>query len=314
MHLWGGYALGWAHRGDPAEIERREAMLELTRQGWALDNPAFRQMFTSLYLPEASQEQDDWLTRCSASPPRPKTRWRCSGCSARSTSRDLLGQGHHPDPRRPQHPRRGRPVRIRPGAGRHDPRRPLHRRRKPQPSAAGNRPGLAEICADCGGVFGELSDLTDLLRDGLLPSWRRPYSQLVRFLGSRRSGSWTFTSVGRRAPHRHSTRFTSLGPAPGKKLGTSIPAQPSASRRFATSCDGAFLPSRVSSNHGHASSAIATPWAARPSSLLKSATGSQSTSYSHKVSGGMRCAKPWHILPPRFRPATTGIKPACPRH
>ncbi len=60
MHLWGGYALGWAHRGDAAEIERREAMLELTRQGWALDNPAFRQLFTSLYLPEASPEQRDW--------------------------------------------------------------------------------------------------------------------------------------------------------------------------------------------------------------------------------------------------------------
>ncbi len=60
MHLWGGYALGWVHRGDPAEIERREAMLELTRQGWALDNPAFRQLFTSLYLPEASPEQRDW--------------------------------------------------------------------------------------------------------------------------------------------------------------------------------------------------------------------------------------------------------------
>jgi pimeloyl-ACP methyl ester carboxylesterase/DNA-binding SARP family transcriptional activator len=61
MHLWGGYALGWAHRGDPAEIERREAMLELTRQGWAIDNPAFRQMFTSLYLPEGSQEQENYF-------------------------------------------------------------------------------------------------------------------------------------------------------------------------------------------------------------------------------------------------------------
>ena len=60
MHLWGGYAMGWAHRGDPAEVERREAMLELTRQGWALDNPAFRQMFTSLYLPEATEEQEDY--------------------------------------------------------------------------------------------------------------------------------------------------------------------------------------------------------------------------------------------------------------
>ena len=60
MHLWGGYALGWKHRADPAEIERREAMLDLTRHGWALDNPAFRQLFTSLYLPEASAEQRDW--------------------------------------------------------------------------------------------------------------------------------------------------------------------------------------------------------------------------------------------------------------
>ena len=61
MHLWGGYALGWKHRGDPAEIERRDAMLELTRQGWALDNPAFRQMFTSLYLPGANQEQEHYF-------------------------------------------------------------------------------------------------------------------------------------------------------------------------------------------------------------------------------------------------------------
>jgi pimeloyl-ACP methyl ester carboxylesterase/DNA-binding SARP family transcriptional activator len=61
MHLWGGYAIGWAHRGDPAEIERREAMLELTRHGWALDNPAYRQLFTSLYLPEGTQEQEDYF-------------------------------------------------------------------------------------------------------------------------------------------------------------------------------------------------------------------------------------------------------------
>ena len=71
MHLWGGYALGWAHRGDPEEIARREAMMELTRQGWAMDNPAFRQMFTSLYLPEATQEQANWyneMQRVTTSP------------------------------------------------------------------------------------------------------------------------------------------------------------------------------------------------------------------------------------------------------
>jgi pimeloyl-ACP methyl ester carboxylesterase/DNA-binding SARP family transcriptional activator len=61
MHLWGGYALGWRHRGDPQEIERREAMLELTRQGWAIDSPAYRRLFTSLYIPEASKEQEAYF-------------------------------------------------------------------------------------------------------------------------------------------------------------------------------------------------------------------------------------------------------------
>ncbi len=61
MHLWGGYAVGWARRGSSEEIARREAMLELSRQGWALDNPAFRQMFTSMFLPQANQEQEDYF-------------------------------------------------------------------------------------------------------------------------------------------------------------------------------------------------------------------------------------------------------------
>ena len=71
MHLWGGYAAGWALRLDPAEVARRETMLSLVLQGWALDNPAFRQMFTSLYLPEATPEQAHWyneLQRVTTSP------------------------------------------------------------------------------------------------------------------------------------------------------------------------------------------------------------------------------------------------------
>jgi len=37
--LHGAFAHGWRHWGDAAEIERREAIVTLTRQGW--DNPAF---------------------------------------------------------------------------------------------------------------------------------------------------------------------------------------------------------------------------------------------------------------------------------
>jgi pimeloyl-ACP methyl ester carboxylesterase len=56
---------------SPDEVERRETMLALVRHGWALDNPAFRQMFTSLYIPDATPEQANWyneLQRITTSP------------------------------------------------------------------------------------------------------------------------------------------------------------------------------------------------------------------------------------------------------
>jgi pimeloyl-ACP methyl ester carboxylesterase len=69
--LYGGYASGWRVRNDPAEIERREAMLTLMRQGWGQANPAFRQMFTSLFIPGGSDAEMRWLNdlqRVSTSP------------------------------------------------------------------------------------------------------------------------------------------------------------------------------------------------------------------------------------------------------
>ena len=71
MILHGGYSQGWAARNDPEELARREAMVTLTGVGWGQDNPAFRQMFTTLYFPQASDEQAQWfneLQRISASP------------------------------------------------------------------------------------------------------------------------------------------------------------------------------------------------------------------------------------------------------
>ena len=60
--LYGGYAQGWAARGNPEESARREAMITLTDIGWGADNPAYRQLFTNLYIPGASAEQADWFT------------------------------------------------------------------------------------------------------------------------------------------------------------------------------------------------------------------------------------------------------------
>jgi TolB-like protein/pimeloyl-ACP methyl ester carboxylesterase/Tfp pilus assembly protein PilF len=69
--LSGGYAQGWLERGNAEEIARRAALVALIRNGWGLDNPAFRQVFTSCYMPEATAEEMKWfndLQRMSASP------------------------------------------------------------------------------------------------------------------------------------------------------------------------------------------------------------------------------------------------------
>lgn len=68
--LHGGYPMGWAHRSSE-EAERKKALLMLTRAGWGQNNPAFRRIFTSLYLPDGTPEQLQWfddLQRISTSP------------------------------------------------------------------------------------------------------------------------------------------------------------------------------------------------------------------------------------------------------
>lgn len=65
-----GYAAGWSVRADPEEMARREAMLTLTEIGWGADNPAYRQLFTSHYVPDATPKQMGWfneMQRVSAS-------------------------------------------------------------------------------------------------------------------------------------------------------------------------------------------------------------------------------------------------------
>jgi class 3 adenylate cyclase/pimeloyl-ACP methyl ester carboxylesterase len=58
--LYGGFALGGMKR-SPEEREKRRAMGTLMRLGWGSDDPTFRQMFTSQFIPEATKEQADWF-------------------------------------------------------------------------------------------------------------------------------------------------------------------------------------------------------------------------------------------------------------
>jgi pimeloyl-ACP methyl ester carboxylesterase/DNA-binding SARP family transcriptional activator len=58
--LYGGSARGWKHRARGAS-ESRGGLQSLLRQGWGQDNPAFRQVFTTLFMPGASVEQAAWF-------------------------------------------------------------------------------------------------------------------------------------------------------------------------------------------------------------------------------------------------------------
>jgi class 3 adenylate cyclase/pimeloyl-ACP methyl ester carboxylesterase len=70
--LFGGYPVGWAKRArSAAEKEQGAAMLTLVRLGWGQENPAFRQLFTSQFIPGGTKEQVDWfneLQRISTTP------------------------------------------------------------------------------------------------------------------------------------------------------------------------------------------------------------------------------------------------------
>jgi pimeloyl-ACP methyl ester carboxylesterase/DNA-binding winged helix-turn-helix (wHTH) protein len=61
MVLYGGFARGRRVRGTPVDVEQAEAMVTLMRTGWGQENPAFRQVFTSLFVPGGTAKQMDWF-------------------------------------------------------------------------------------------------------------------------------------------------------------------------------------------------------------------------------------------------------------
>lgn len=70
--LLGGYARGLRHRDpSPEQVKEAQLLLELIKVGWGKENPAFRQLFTLLLIPEGTPEQIRWfneLERLSCDP------------------------------------------------------------------------------------------------------------------------------------------------------------------------------------------------------------------------------------------------------
>jgi pimeloyl-ACP methyl ester carboxylesterase/DNA-binding CsgD family transcriptional regulator len=61
--LYGAYARGWRHRDvTPQQRQEYETLVQLMKLGWGSHNPAFRQVFANLMMPEATPEQQRWFT------------------------------------------------------------------------------------------------------------------------------------------------------------------------------------------------------------------------------------------------------------
>jgi serine/threonine protein kinase/pimeloyl-ACP methyl ester carboxylesterase len=94
--LHGAYPRGWARRGSTEEMERRETMLRLIRLGWGQDNPAFRQLWTTLYIPGGTPEQMSWFNEMQRISTSAENAERLFRALSELDVSDLLGQVRTP--------------------------------------------------------------------------------------------------------------------------------------------------------------------------------------------------------------------------
>lgn len=69
--LYGTYAQGKSVRHDPEAEQRYRAIIALTRLGWGQNNPIYRQVFTSRFVPDATDEQIQWFNELCRRSTRP---------------------------------------------------------------------------------------------------------------------------------------------------------------------------------------------------------------------------------------------------
>ena len=59
--LYGAYARGRKRRGDEFEARQADLLRSIIQVGWEEPTPAFRRVFTTLFLPRGSAEQMEWF-------------------------------------------------------------------------------------------------------------------------------------------------------------------------------------------------------------------------------------------------------------
>jgi pimeloyl-ACP methyl ester carboxylesterase/DNA-binding SARP family transcriptional activator len=87
--LYGGSARGWKRRGGSTSA--RAGLQALIREGWGRDSPAFRQVFTTLFMPEASPEQVRWFNELQRVSSSAENALRVSEATADTDLTDRLG-------------------------------------------------------------------------------------------------------------------------------------------------------------------------------------------------------------------------------
>lgn len=87
--LHGGFAVGPLKR-SAEEAERTRAMMQLMRLGWGTDNPAFRQMFASLFFPDGTKEIFDSFNELQRKSISPENAYRFREAVGNIDIRDIL--------------------------------------------------------------------------------------------------------------------------------------------------------------------------------------------------------------------------------
>jgi len=90
--LFGGFARGWRHWEDRRPDEARTALVKLLSLGWGRSNPAFQQVFTTMFIPDAGPEQMEWFNDLQQISTSPENAARMMDEFARIDVRGLLGE------------------------------------------------------------------------------------------------------------------------------------------------------------------------------------------------------------------------------
>ena len=94
--LYGGYARGAYQRDDPEFALKYHAIADIARTGWAEENPVFRQVFTSRFMPEANDMQVRWFNELARITTTAEAAGALLDSRAMVNVTDLLPQVHVP--------------------------------------------------------------------------------------------------------------------------------------------------------------------------------------------------------------------------